>query len=53
MTITQSISFIVYYYDNSQSFSDFQSFGGWTKPSIKQYQGDVAECSTQIDRNFY
>ncbi|CAL6024979.1 Glycosyl_hydrolase family 25 protein [Hexamita inflata] len=41
------------HYDNWQSFADFQPFGGWTKPSIKQYQGDVAECSTTIDRNFY
>ncbi|CAL6004056.1 Glycosyl_hydrolase family 25 protein [Hexamita inflata] len=41
------------HYDNSQSFSDFKAFGGWTKPSIKQYQGDVSECSTTIDRNFY
>ncbi|CAL5990487.1 Glycosyl_hydrolase family 25 protein [Hexamita inflata] len=41
------------HYDNAQTFSDFKAFGGWTKPSIKQYQGDVAECSTTIDRDFY
>jgi hypothetical protein len=25
------------HYDNSPSFSDFQAFGGWTKPHIKQF----------------
>ncbi|CAL6005844.1 Glycosyl_hydrolase family 25 protein [Hexamita inflata] len=41
------------HYDNWQSFADFQPFGGWTKPSIKQYQGDQNECGTALDRNFY
>jgi GH25 family lysozyme M1 (1,4-beta-N-acetylmuramidase) len=25
------------HYDNNPSFSDFSSFGGWSKPTIKQY----------------
>ncbi|CAL6027029.1 Glycosyl_hydrolase family 25 protein [Hexamita inflata] len=41
------------HYDNWQSFDDFQPFGGWTRPSIKQYLGDNPECSTHVDRNFY
>ncbi|CAF0927709.1 unnamed protein product [Didymodactylos carnosus] len=41
------------HYDNVESFSGFQAFGGWTKPAIKQYQGDVSECGVGIDRNFY
>merc|ERR1711988_1430814 len=32
-------SYPVWYphYDDSQSFSDFESFGGWSSPSIKQF----------------
>lgn len=41
------------HYDGSASFSDFKSFGGWSKPSIKQYQGDVSFCSAGVDRNYY
>jgi hypothetical protein len=43
------------HYDNNPSFSDYPnySFSGWTKPNIKQYQGDVIVCSTDVDRNYY
>jgi GH25 family lysozyme M1 (1,4-beta-N-acetylmuramidase) len=41
------------HYDNNPSFSDFTAFGGWTRPSIKQYAGDVTVCSTGVDLNFY
>ena len=41
------------HYDNNPSFSDFSAFGGWTKPAIKQYAGDVSICSTSIDKDFY
>jgi GH25 family lysozyme M1 (1,4-beta-N-acetylmuramidase) len=41
------------HYDNNPSFSDFRPFGGWTKPSIKQYTGTTSICGTQIDQNFY
>lgn len=40
------------HYDNSQSFSDFSSFGGWTQPHAKQYAGDVTVCSTDVDKNY-
>jgi GH25 family lysozyme M1 (1,4-beta-N-acetylmuramidase) len=40
------------HYDNSASFSDFQAFGGWTKPHMKQYQGDTTLCSAGVDKNF-
>ncbi|CAL6041128.1 Glycosyl_hydrolase family 25 protein [Hexamita inflata] len=36
------------HYDNPQSFSDFQ----WLDQAIHQ-ENDIADCSTQIDRNFY
>jgi len=41
------------HYDKSPSFSDFVSFGGWAKPSIKQYNGDISSCGCGIDQNFY
>ena len=41
------------HYDNNPSFSDFSPFGGWTKPNIKQYQGDVSTCGAGVDLNYY
>jgi len=41
------------HYDNSASFSDFQAFGGWTKPTIKQFLGTTALCGASVDKNFY
>ena len=41
------------HYDNLAAFSDFQAFGGWTKPNIKQYVGDTTACSVAIDKDFY
>lgn len=41
------------HYDGSASFSDFSSFGGWSKPNIKQYQGDTTLCGAGVDKNFY
>jgi hypothetical protein len=41
------------HYDNSASFSDFAAFGGWTKPAIKQFQGDTTLCGAGVDKNFY
>jgi len=41
------------HYDNNPSFSDFYSFGGWSRPNIKQFQGDVNFCSAGVDLNYY
>ena len=41
------------YYSGGASFSDFQSFGGWTKPNIKQYKGTTYICNTAIDEDYY
>lgn len=41
------------HYDGSPSFSDFVGFGGWTKPAIKQFQGDVTLCGAGVDKNYY
>ena len=40
------------HYDNSQSFSDFKAFGGWSTPTAKQYQGDTTLCSFGVDKNY-
>jgi hypothetical protein len=41
------------HYDNNPSFSDFAPFGGWSRPNIKQYQGDTTLCGAGVDKNFY
>ena len=40
------------HYDMNPSFSDFAAFGGWSTPSIKQYQGTNALCGLSVDRNW-
>lgn len=40
------------HYDNVKSFSDFDAFGGWSSPYMKQYAGDVTACSTDVDYNY-
>ncbi|CAF1273615.1 unnamed protein product [Adineta ricciae] len=39
-------------HDNKTTFDNFQMFGGWKQPSIKQYVGSVKECGVILDRNF-
>lgn len=41
------------HYDNNPSFSDFSPFGGWTKPNMKQYAGDVTMCGVGVDKDWY
>jgi len=43
------------HYDNNPSFSDWPNytFGGWTKPSIKQYKGTTSFCGASVDLNYY
>lgn len=40
------------HYDGKQSFSDFTSFGGWSKPHMKQFQGDTTLCGAGVDKNY-
>lgn len=51
---TELSAYPVWYahYDNSPSFSDFRPFGGWSKPGVKQYNGDVYSCGLSLDKNF-
>jgi hypothetical protein len=41
------------HYDGSPSFSDFSAFGGWHKPTIKQFAGNVPLCGANVDKNYY
>jgi GH25 family lysozyme M1 (1,4-beta-N-acetylmuramidase) len=34
------------------NFNDFVPFGGWTKPFMKQYQGDAKICGIDVDTNW-
>jgi hypothetical protein len=40
------------HYDGSAEFSDFTSFGGWTTPYAKQFDGDTTMCSVSVDKNW-
>jgi hypothetical protein len=40
------------HYDGIANFNDFSAFGGWTKPAIKQYNGNKALCSCNVDMNY-
>eukprot|EP00049_Salpingoeca_infusionum_P017566 m.353485 g.353485 ORF g.353485 m.353485 type:complete len:243 (+) comp16772_c0_seq1:62-790(+) len=52
---TGGSSFPLWYahYDGNPSFSDFEPFGGWSAPSIKQYQGTTSMCSAGVDLSWY
>ena len=41
------------HYDDNPSFSDFEAFGGWKKPAIKQYSGGTDICGANVDRDWY
>lgn len=41
------------HYDGSASFSDFRPFGGWTRPSIKQFGGSETVCGAGVDKDWY
>jgi hypothetical protein len=47
-----SLSLWFAHYDNNASFNDFSPFGGWTAPQMKQYQGDVTVCGSDVDVNY-
>ena len=41
------------HYDQSQTFSDFSSFGGWSTPAMKQYWDSVGICGISADAEWY
>jgi len=40
------------HYDGQENFNDFQAFGGWNTPTMKQYQGDQTVCGVGVDENY-
>jgi len=40
------------HYDDNPSFSDFEPFGGWTTPAMKQYNTG-SMCDIGVDYNWY
>ena len=41
------------HYDNDPSFNDFNPFGGWKEPALKQYSADRSICGAGVDLNYY
>lgn len=40
------------HYDYYGDFKDFDPFGGWKEPAVKQYAGDVHSCGVSVDMNY-
>ena len=40
------------HYDDKETFSDFQHFGGWTSPYMKQYADTHYACGAGVDSNW-
>ena len=41
-------------WSGQQNFNGFTAFGGWTKPAIRQYSGDIhGPCGVSMDQNWY
>jgi len=41
------------HYDGTPNFNDFRAFGGWSKPAVKQYAGDISRCGVGLDEDWY
>lgn len=41
------------HYDDDASFKDFERFGGWDSPAMKQYAGSTDVCGASVDLNYY
>jgi len=41
------------HYDDAQTFSDFEAFGGWSTPAMKQFDDQPAVCGLSIDHDWY
>ena len=41
------------HYDDDASFSDFTGYGGWARPAMKQYDGNLVVCGAGVDLNYY
>eukprot|EP01103_Thecamoeba_quadrilineata_P005141 TRINITY_DN14979_c0_g1_i1.p1 TRINITY_DN14979_c0_g1~~TRINITY_DN14979_c0_g1_i1.p1 ORF type:complete len:219 (+),score=35.83 TRINITY_DN14979_c0_g1_i1:60-716(+) len=52
-TIGKSYPLWYAHYNNAPNFNDFSPFGGWTRPNMKQYEGDKTVCSVGVDLDYY
>ena len=52
---TQASKYPLWYadYDNVANFNDFEAFGGWKSPAIKQYKGTHTICNAGVDSDWY
>lgn len=43
------------HYDNVRNFDDWEAnkFGGWVKPTLKQFAGDSPMCDGKVDVSYY
>ena len=39
-------------YDDEPTFNDFKPFGGWNKPTMKQYTEDSKECVANLHLDY-
>jgi GH25 family lysozyme M1 (1,4-beta-N-acetylmuramidase) len=39
-------------YDGAENFNDFKPFGGWSKPSLKQYGDNGNTCGVSYDKDW-
>jgi len=40
-------------YDDEENYNDFEAFGGWSSPNIKQFSGDGTACGIDLDQDWY
>eukprot|EP00658_Telonema_sp_P-2_P007858 TRINITY_DN12929_c0_g1_i2.p1 TRINITY_DN12929_c0_g1~~TRINITY_DN12929_c0_g1_i2.p1 ORF type:complete len:214 (+),score=67.30 TRINITY_DN12929_c0_g1_i2:188-829(+) len=52
-TVGSSLPLWYAHYDGRKTFSDYTRFGGWSKPSIKQYGDSVGICGINADADWY
>jgi len=43
------------HYDGKKTFDDYATnkFGGWEKPTLKQYAGDASVCGYKLDLSWF
>lgn len=41
------------HFDGKADFNDFQPFGGWESPTLKQYDGSTVLCGGSVDLNYH
>lgn len=43
------------HYDDVKSFNDYPAleFGGWSKPTVKQFKGTSTLCNAGVDYSYY